>query len=274
MQAAAERAAPRTACYRRRRPERTLLYRTVQTHFETWLARSRDEQDGASPPAHVEREFRRYPRMRHPCPRLRPCPLRGVWARLPDRLLVQGARCLSRLQRAAHGRDAAHLADHVFPRLPVRQWVLSIPKRLRYVHRLHRRCAHSRGTSSRTSANLSIRPGFPSLVAHRCGRRPIPQRLATIATGSLGPAPTGLRIRPAHRLVGRCPNEPPWLVAGLLVPWHVVLPGRALLAARCTQGHPPCNGVGQGAAHTAENRRLTSAIKLPILQSTESQNRH
>jgi hypothetical protein len=59
------------------------------------------------------------------------------------------------------------------------------------------------------------------------------------ATGSLGPAPTGLRIRPAHRLVGRCPNEPPWLVAGLLVPWHVVLPGRALLAARCTQGHTP-----------------------------------
>jgi hypothetical protein len=26
---------------------------------------------------------------------------------------------------------AAHLADHVFPRLPVRQWVLSIAKRLR-----------------------------------------------------------------------------------------------------------------------------------------------
>jgi hypothetical protein len=27
---------------------------------------------------------------------------------------------------------AAHLADHVFPRLAVRQWVLSVPKRLRY----------------------------------------------------------------------------------------------------------------------------------------------
>ena len=27
---------------------------------------------------------------------------------------------------------AAHLADHVFPRLPVRQWVLSVLKRLRY----------------------------------------------------------------------------------------------------------------------------------------------
>jgi hypothetical protein len=27
---------------------------------------------------------------------------------------------------------AAHLTDNVFPRLPVRQWVLSVPKRLRY----------------------------------------------------------------------------------------------------------------------------------------------
>ncbi len=27
---------------------------------------------------------------------------------------------------------AAHLVDHIFPMLPVRQWVLSVPQRLRY----------------------------------------------------------------------------------------------------------------------------------------------
>ena len=27
---------------------------------------------------------------------------------------------------------AAHLVDHVFPPLPVRQWVLAVPKRLRW----------------------------------------------------------------------------------------------------------------------------------------------
>ena len=27
---------------------------------------------------------------------------------------------------------AAHLTDHVLPALPVRQWVLAVPKRLRY----------------------------------------------------------------------------------------------------------------------------------------------
>ena len=30
---------------------------------------------------------------------------------------------------------AAHVTDHVFPRLPMRQWVLSGPKRLRYFMR-------------------------------------------------------------------------------------------------------------------------------------------
>ena len=34
---------------------------------------------------------------------------------------------------------AAHLADHVIARLPLRQWVLSVPKRLRY--HLERDCA-------------------------------------------------------------------------------------------------------------------------------------
>ena len=35
---------------------------------------------------------------------------------------------------------AAHLVDHVLPRLPVRQWVRSVPKRLRY-HLQHERKA-------------------------------------------------------------------------------------------------------------------------------------
>lgn len=51
---------PRTAPYRRRQPERILLYRTVQTHLATWLELSSDTRQGSSAPAHVEREFRRY----------------------------------------------------------------------------------------------------------------------------------------------------------------------------------------------------------------------
>jgi hypothetical protein len=53
--------AARCTVYRRRRPERTLLYCAVQGHLETYLALARErhtEGDGA--PQYVEREFRRY----------------------------------------------------------------------------------------------------------------------------------------------------------------------------------------------------------------------
>ncbi len=126
--------------YRRRRPERTLLYRTVQTHFATWLALRRegcDDDDAVS--GHVEREFRRYLAcgiLAHGFARARcgecghdfliafSCKGRGV---CPS--------CNTRRRVAT----AAHLADHVFPRLPVRHWVLAVPKRLRYfLHRAFR----------------------------------------------------------------------------------------------------------------------------------------
>jgi hypothetical protein len=47
--------------YRRRRPERTPLYRAVQGHLETYLALAREgHDDGEGVPQYVEREFRRY----------------------------------------------------------------------------------------------------------------------------------------------------------------------------------------------------------------------
>lgn len=119
--------------YRRRRPERTPLYRTVQTHFETWLALRRgacDDTDAV--PGYVERDFRHDLEcgiLAHGFARARcaqgghdfliafSCKRRGVCPSCNTRRMVE---------------TAAHLADHVFPRLPVRQWVRAMPKRLRY----------------------------------------------------------------------------------------------------------------------------------------------
>ena len=108
-----------TAPYPRRRPERTLLYRTVQTHFATWLALA-GEGDADPVPSHVEREFRRYLEcgiLAHGFARARcgqcghdfliafSCKGRGVCPSCNARRMVA---------------TAAHLADHVIPRLPVR----------------------------------------------------------------------------------------------------------------------------------------------------------
>ncbi len=124
-------AKPRSPVYRRRQPERTLLYRTVQTHLATWLA-LHDDGAGATAPAAAEREFRRYLDcgiLAHGFARAR-CAACGH-----DFLIAYSCKCRGICPSCTTRRmveTAAHLADHVIPHLPVRQWVLSVPKRLRY----------------------------------------------------------------------------------------------------------------------------------------------
>ena len=128
-------ATPRTARYQRRRPEQTLWYRIVQTHFATWLDLASGEcgsDHGAAPPGYVERTFRRYlecgilahgfaraycDTCQHDFLIAYSCKGRGVCPSCNSRRMAE---------------TAAHLVDHVFPPLPVRQWVLAVPKRLRY----------------------------------------------------------------------------------------------------------------------------------------------
>lgn len=50
-----------TLVYRRRHPERMVLYRLVQQHLASWLAARREaDPDGVPIPRHVERELRGY----------------------------------------------------------------------------------------------------------------------------------------------------------------------------------------------------------------------
>ena len=182
MSAGAPCTSPRTALYRRRQPERTVLYRTVQGHLASWLELTRDSASGTSVPAYVEREFRRYLEcgiLAHGFARARcgqcghdfliaySCKGRGVCPAGNARRMVE---------------TAAHLTDHVIPRLPVRQWVLSVPKRLRYYLQndaavqtlaLHiflsaveqglRRCSPGAGPASRIGAVAFIH-GFGALL--------------------------------------------------------------------------------------------------------------
>jgi len=123
--------------YNPRHAERTLLYQTIAEHFETWheLA-SAGQFDGQgdhhTPKPYVRQAFRKYLEcgiFAHGFARAwcddcghdyfvaYSCKGRGVCPSCNTRRMVE---------------TAAHLTDHVFPRLPVRQWVLSVPKRLRY----------------------------------------------------------------------------------------------------------------------------------------------
>ena len=123
--------------YNPRHPERTLLYQTIAEHFETWHALASAGQfdgqgDHHTPKPYVRQAFRKYLEcgiFAHGFARAwcddcghdyfvaYSCKGRGVCPSCNTRRMVE---------------TAAHLTDHVFPRLPVRQWVLSVPKRLRY----------------------------------------------------------------------------------------------------------------------------------------------
>ena len=120
------------ARYRPRRSSQSVLYRTVQEHLETWLAHRRDGHDDEPVPEYVEREFRRYLDcgvLAHGFARAR-CGDCGHDVLIAFSCKGRGVCPSCNARRMAE--VAAHLVEHVFPVLPVRQWVLSIPKRLRY----------------------------------------------------------------------------------------------------------------------------------------------
>jgi hypothetical protein len=103
--------------------------------------------EGRGRPAPVRRAgVSRVPALRLSGRRLRSPPVRGLRPRPPGAVLVQSPRVLSELCPSAllrtpraksrgGGRrmaeSATHLVDHVFPAVPVRQWVLTFPHRLR-----------------------------------------------------------------------------------------------------------------------------------------------
>jgi hypothetical protein len=126
----------------RRHPETTVLHRVVQEHLETFLAEARGRGGGDGLPRFVERELREY----------LSC---GVLARGFARLRCDGCKMEMLVAFSCKGRGfcpsccgrrmaerAAHLVDGVLGGLPIRQWVLTLPYRLRYAlawdHRLCR----------------------------------------------------------------------------------------------------------------------------------------
>ena len=119
-----------TDSYRPRNPQESVLYHTVARNLETFLARQQER--GRNVPQFVERELRAFLEcgvLACGFLRLR-CPSCGQDKLLP--LSCKGrAICPSCCGRRM-ADTAAHLVDRVFPHVPVRQWVLSLPFALRY----------------------------------------------------------------------------------------------------------------------------------------------
>ena len=167
--------------YRRRRPERTALYRLVQQHLETWLARRREGDPDAAPiPRHIERELRSYLE----CGILACGFARARCADCGHDFLVafscKGRGLCPSCTTRRMAETAAHLVEHVFPQVPVRQWVVTFPRRLRYfLHRDPVLLGRVRRCVLRTIENGLRRrcPGAPR--GARCGAVTFVQRFGS-----------------------------------------------------------------------------------------------
>jgi hypothetical protein len=109
-----------------------VLYQVVRDHLETFRAQAARVRDGEGLPHFIEEEFRGF---------LRCGFLAGGFARFQcdgcglDRLVpfsCKGRAVYPSCGGRRMAERAAHLVDHVFPEVPVRQWVLTLPHRVRY----------------------------------------------------------------------------------------------------------------------------------------------
>ena len=120
----------RAASYARHRPEQTLLYQIVQTYTPAFVAELAARE--RTLPDYVQREFEdtlTCGRLEHGFLRIR---CGDCHAEQP--VAFRGKRrgfCPSCGARRM-AQSAALLVDESFPRLPIRQWVLSVPFALRF----------------------------------------------------------------------------------------------------------------------------------------------
>ena len=119
--------------YRPRHAEASVFHLVIRQHLDEFLRAAADRADGAGLPEFVVREFREFLTcgvLAHGFARVR-CG-RCAFERLVPFSCKGRGFCPSCGGRRMTER-AAHLVDGVLPPVPVRQWVLTLPYRLRYL---------------------------------------------------------------------------------------------------------------------------------------------
>jgi hypothetical protein len=129
---AASKPLPKQFQYRRREPEKTVLYEIVRRHLETFLAQGYlQTEDGVGYPSFVEKTFRAFllcGLTQAGFARVR-CESCGEDILVGLSCKFRGV-CLSCESRRMSD-TAAHLVDRVLPKVNYRQWVLSLPFKVR-----------------------------------------------------------------------------------------------------------------------------------------------
>jgi hypothetical protein len=115
--------------YKPRSPEKTVFFQVIKKYYKTWVKKS--EKEGKKIPFYVHREFQGFIKcgiLSHgfACAHCSAC----------NSEFLVGFSCKLRLCPSCCTQDmvatAAHIQENVIGQLPVRQWVMSFPKRIRH----------------------------------------------------------------------------------------------------------------------------------------------
>lgn len=119
-----------TSVYKPRRPEKTVFFQIIKKYYKTWVKKA--EKDGKKIHFYIHREFQGFIKcgiLAHgfACAHCKAC----------DHEFLVGFSCKSRgICPSCTTRDmvetAAHIRENVISQIPVRQWVISFPKRIRH----------------------------------------------------------------------------------------------------------------------------------------------
>ena len=249
-----------TRAYVRRQPETTVLYGVVREHLPTVLDLARDRSEhGFGYPRFVEREFEKFlacGMLCHGFVRVR-CGDCG-----DERLVAFSCKtrgfcpsCTTRRMTCT----AAHLVDRVLPTAPYRQWVLSLPRQVRFLlardrellsqvvgtflrkvfawQRRRARARNRRPAHRRRHVRAAVRLAAQPQLSRACSpsRRRIRDRPRRHRVVSSLAATAGRRCRTAARADRSC--DPPPRRAALCKPWRRRFGGCARV--RTSRGQSP-----------------------------------
>ena len=118
--------------YKRREPEKTLLYSALVSGIEPWLAERKNDTSKTQFPDFVEKEFRGYLR----CGLLQygfvflEC--EGCSTHVPVAYSCKLRGFCPSCGAKRQAETVSHLIDNVLPKAPFRQWVTTFPYQLRF----------------------------------------------------------------------------------------------------------------------------------------------
>jgi hypothetical protein len=170
--------------YERRRPEKTPLHKIISENLASWL----EWRDVAERPVpgYVEEELRGYLECGILCFGFGRALCTGCGQGFAIAFSCKGRGVCPSCNGRHMAQTAAHLVDHVIPPVPVRQWVISVPKRLRgfladrpaavaaltriFIEEIERLLGAAAGVTSDASGPAAARPRLGAVsFLHRFG---------------------------------------------------------------------------------------------------------